>query len=70
MDLSHLKSIAAAQCVACHMYQDRGGQWHWEAEDALAAVVKQSNGGFDERDDCLADALRHGQVRPVTPLVF
>ena len=70
MDLSHPKPLAPAECVACHMYQDRRGRWHWEAEDHLAAVVSQSNRGFDRRDDCLADALRHGQPRPLKPLVF
>ena len=70
MDLSHPRTTAPAQSVACNMYQDRDGRWHWEAEDRLAAVVKQSNRGFDHRDDCLADALRHGQPRPRSPLVF
>jgi len=52
------------------MFQDRRGRWHWESEDRFAAVVRQSNRGFDQRDECLADALRHGQPRPLKPLVF
>jgi hypothetical protein len=70
MDLSHPGSTAAAECVACQMYQDRRGRWHWEGEDALAAVVKHSHSGFDRRSDCLADALKHGQPLPLRPLVF
>jgi len=70
MDLSHPKSTAPAESVACTMYQDSRGRWHWEAEDRVAAVVRRSNRGFDRRDDCLADALRHGQPRPVSALLF
>jgi len=39
MDLSHPKSTAPAESVACTMYQDSRGRWHWEAEDRVAAVV-------------------------------
>jgi len=68
MDLSEL--LAPAKCVACHVYRDVEGRWHWEAVDAVAAVVMQSERGFETRCECVIDALRHGQATPLTPLVF
>jgi hypothetical protein len=56
--------------VSCHIYEDGKGRWRWEGVDALAAVVKQSQAGFDTRDECLADALKQGQPLPESALVF
>jgi hypothetical protein len=70
MDLSRPDHVEPAECVSCNVYEDGKGRWRWEGVDALAAVVKQSQGGFDTRDECLADALKQGQPLPESALVF
>ena len=70
MDLSGPYDAIPAECVSCHIYEDGKGRWHWEGVDALAAVVKHSQRGFDTRAQCLADALKHGQPLPDSALVF
>jgi hypothetical protein len=70
MDLSRPHHVGPAVCVSCHIYEDGKGRWRWEGVDSLAAVVKQSQAGFDTRDECLADALKQGQPLPESALVF
>ena len=42
------------------VYADSSGRWHWEMLDASAGVIAQSSRGFQTRDECLADARKHG----------
>jgi hypothetical protein len=70
MDLSRPDHVGPAECVSCHLFEDGKGRWRWEGVDALAAVVKQSQRGFDTRAECLADALTQGQPRPESAIVF
>jgi hypothetical protein len=69
MDLSD-REVLPAKSVACHIYVDCRGRWRWEAVDALAAIVQFSQGSFETRDECLADALSHGQPLPESAIVF
>jgi hypothetical protein len=70
MDLSQPSNAAPAKSVECHIYEDGKGRWHWEAVDALAAVVQHSQRAFASRAECLADAFKHGQLVPERPTVF
>ena len=42
------------------IYADKDGKWHWELLDAHARALAHCARGFEKRDDCLADARRHG----------
>jgi hypothetical protein len=69
MDLSHSGEVPA-ECVACHIYVDGNGHWHWEGVDVVAAVVQHSQRSFETRAECLADAVKHGQRLPESAIVF
>jgi hypothetical protein len=43
-----------------NVYADASGLWNWEMLDAHARQVAHSARGFQSRDECLADARRHG----------
>jgi hypothetical protein len=67
MDLSGPR-LDTGRCVACHVYQDGNGRWHWEGVDAAQAVVAHSHCAFDTRAECLADMLKHGHPLPLQAL--
>jgi uncharacterized protein YegP (UPF0339 family) len=46
--------------VGWYVYDDAMGKWHWELVDAKENVLARSSGGFDSRDECLADAKKSG----------
>jgi hypothetical protein len=42
------------------IYADATGLWQWELLDSNSKPIAHSTHGFPRRDDCLADASRHG----------
>ncbi len=42
------------------VYADASGRWHWEMLNGEAGEIAHSARAFSTRDDCLADARKHG----------
>jgi uncharacterized protein YegP (UPF0339 family) len=47
---------------AWDFYQDRVGKWRWRYAAAQAPAIKHSHVGYWSRNDCIADAMRHGYL--------
>lgn len=41
-------------------YQDSTALWRWARLDLFGTVLERSPEGHQDRDDCVADAGRHG----------
>ena len=45
---------------AWYFYQDLEKNWRWQG--ALPSGVRKARSGFGSRNDCIADAMRHGYL--------
>jgi hypothetical protein len=47
---------------AWDFYQDRVGKWRWRHTELRSQAVSHGVSGYWTRNDCIADAIRHGYL--------